>query len=93
MVVGSLNGSIKFCIISIVITNDGCFIFLTNNTTVDKEVKCVRQLMLLAKNLNHNYNINIYTFNWCSNYLLAFIITCLTFSVYLPLDFVDVTEL
>ena len=49
-IVGNLNRSIKFCNQFIVITEGGCFIFLTNITLVDKEIKYVIQLMSLENN-------------------------------------------
>ena len=47
----------------IVITDYECFIFLKNITTVDKDMKFVRQLMIRANNLNNNYNIYMHTLN------------------------------
>ena len=83
----------KLCNITIVITDDIFFIFLTNVTTFYKEMKFLLQLMLWANNFNHNYNINVYTFNSCSNYLLTFIIICPKFSVHITSYFVDGTKL
>ena len=48
---------------SIVITDDGCFICAVNNIYFDKEMNVLIRIMLRENNLNHNYYINIYTFN------------------------------
>ena len=55
--------------------------------------KVLRQLMLRANSLNHNYNIIIYTFNSGSNDFLTFIMTCIKCSVHLPSYFVYGTKL
>ena len=49
----------------IVITDDRCFILLTNITKVDKGEIFVRTLMLWENNLNQSYHTNTYTLNYC----------------------------
>ena len=43
--------------------DDRCFIFLTHITTVNRAMVFARPLILYENSLNHNYHINIYTFN------------------------------